>query len=110
MLYRPGMSAQIERVVAQCAAMKSIFARHGIVNILVNDNAPQYASAEFKSFAESWEFSHVTSSPHYAQSNELAERTVQTIKKLLKMSCDPYIALLEYRNTPLDGVGLSPPR
>ena len=38
----------------------------------------------------------------------MAERTVQTVKKLLmkaKMSGnDPYLALLELRNTPLDGL------
>ncbi len=36
---------------------------------------------------------------------------VQTIKNLLKKAqsgkSDPYIALLEYRNTPLDGIGYS---
>uniref|UniRef100_A0A3P8TE00 Integrase catalytic domain-containing protein n=1 Tax=Amphiprion percula TaxID=161767 RepID=A0A3P8TE00_AMPPE len=92
-------------------AMKSIFARHGIPDIVISDNGPQYACEEFRSFAESWEFTHVTSSPGHAQSNGQAERTVQTVKKLLKKSQndagDPYIALLEYRNTPLESVGLS---
>lgn len=46
--------------------MKSIFARHGIADIIVSDNGPQYASAEFSSFAEEWGFKHVTSSPGYA--------------------------------------------
>lgn len=77
--------------------MKSIFARHGIADIVVSDNGPQYASAEFSSFAEEWGFKHVTSSPGYAQSNGQAERAVQTVKNLLKKvqssHCDPYIAL-----------------
>ena len=38
----------------------------------------------------------------------MAERTVQTVKKLLmkakKSGNDPYLALLELRNTPLDGL------
>uniref|UniRef100_A0A9J8AEU2 Uncharacterized protein n=1 Tax=Cyprinus carpio carpio TaxID=630221 RepID=A0A9J8AEU2_CYPCA len=37
---------------------------------------------------------------------------VQTIKRMLTKSQSenghPYIALLEYRNTPLDGIGMSP--
>ena len=45
------------------------------------------------------------SSPGHAQSNGQAERTVQTVKNMLKKAQsgngDPYIALLEYRNTPL---------
>lgn len=36
--------------------MKSIFARHGIADIVVSDNGPQYASAEFSGFAEEWGF------------------------------------------------------
>ncbi|VDI40086.1 Hypothetical predicted protein [Mytilus galloprovincialis] len=48
-----------------------------------------------------------TSSPHYAQSNGQAERSVQTIKKLIMKSKDPHKALLDYRNTPLD-IDLSP--
>ncbi|KAJ8365010.1 hypothetical protein SKAU_G00138410 [Synaphobranchus kaupii] len=67
-------------------SMKSMFARHGIPDIVVSDNGPQYASAEFKTFTESWEFEHVTSSPKHAQSNGQAERMVQTIKNLLKKS------------------------
>lgn len=75
-------------------AMKSLFARHGIPDAVISDNGPPYASAEFKDFAESWEFRHVTSSSTHAQSNGQAERTVQTIKNMLKKSenekGDPY--------------------
>ena len=46
--------------------------------------------------------------PPYQQSNGGAERAVQTIEKLLKKVQNPYKALLNYRNTPLDGIGLFP--
>ncbi len=62
--------------------------------------------------ANSWEFKHTTSSPEFPQTNGQAERAIQTVKCLLKKAqdshTDPYIALLDYRNTSLDGVGHSP--
>lgn len=92
--------------------MKSIFARHGIPDIIVSDNAKQYTSEKFKAFEKTWEFKHVTSSPRYPQSNGMAERTVQTVKQLLKKADregkDPYLSILNYRNTPLDSDMPSP--
>ena len=63
--------------------LKAIFARHGIPETVISDNAPQYSSAEFSKFAQEWGFSHVTISPKYPQRNGEAERTVQTMKNLL---------------------------
>ena len=86
--------------------------RHGIPEILYSDSGPEFSSLEFRRFAKAYEFHHVTSSPRFPQSNGLAERTVQTAKKLLKKAYedkkDPYLAILELRNTPIPGVGLSP--
>ena len=74
----------------------------------MSDNGPQYSSLEFKQFAEAYDFCHTTSSPLFAQSNGQAERTVQTVKKLLKESKDPHLALLTYRSTPFPWCNLSP--
>ena len=75
---------------------------------LFSDNGPQYSSTEFSEFAANYGFVHVTSSPHYPQSNGLTERAVKTTKKLLKESTDQCLALLSYRTTPLPWCGLSP--
>lgn len=89
-------------------AMKSVFSRHGIPEIVRSDNGPQYSSREFKEFSESYTFRHVTSSPHFPQSNGITKRMVKTTKRLLRRSDDPYLALLNYRSTPIPWCGLSP--
>ena len=78
---------------------KSIFARHGIPEVVISDNGPQYASDAYATFAKDYQFYHFTSSPYFAHSNGEAERAVGTIKNLLKESDDPYLALLAYRAT-----------
>ena len=89
--------------------MTSIFARHGIPREVRSDNGPQYISHEFRKFAQDWNFLNVTTSPYHPQANGLAERTVQTIKNLLKKAHtegrDPYISILQYHNTPADQIG-----
>lgn len=86
--------------------LKMIFSRHGIPDLLYTDNGTNYCSEQFKKFSSDWNFKHKTSSPYHQQSNGLAERNIQTIKKLLKKAYDdnkdPYLALLEFRTTPIN--------
>uniref|UniRef100_A0A3B3HH25 Gypsy retrotransposon integrase-like protein 1 n=1 Tax=Oryzias latipes TaxID=8090 RepID=A0A3B3HH25_ORYLA len=86
---------------------KSVFARHGIPDEVRTDNGPQFSSEHFRNFVRCWNFKHVTSSPHFPQSNGEAERAVRTVKNLLKKSGDPYLALMAYRSAPLAN-GYSP--
>ena len=55
---------------------------------------------------------HVTSSPAYLQSNGNVEAAANSAKNVMRKSrkarTDPYLALLEYRNTPSQGLGTSP--
>ncbi|XP_053383774.1 uncharacterized protein K02A2.6-like [Mercenaria mercenaria] len=91
--------------------LKVHFARYGICEKLVSDNGPQLSLALFADFANEWGFSHQTSSPLHPASNGLAEKTVSIVKRLFQKAKeskkDPYIAILGYRNTPLD-CGYSP--
>lgn len=92
--------------------LKAHFARQGIPDIVVSDNGPQYTSGEFLRFSRLWGFQHKTSSPGYPQSNGKAESAVKTAKRLLlkaKMAgFDPYLAILDHRNTPSQGLETSP--
>ena len=88
------------------AKLKGVFARHGIPTELIADHVP-FASAEMAQFAKVWGFKITHSSPAYPQSNGLAERTIQSVKNMLKATTqtgiDPHLALLHLRNTPIMG-------
>ncbi|XP_066289738.1 uncharacterized protein [Branchiostoma lanceolatum] len=79
---------------------------------VVTDNGPQFASEEFKRFAKTWEFKHITTSPYHSQSNGKAESSVKIAKTLLKKAeadrQDPWLAILGWRNTPTQGEDSTP--
>lgn len=89
--------------------MKRIISRHGIMMTLLTDNGPQFTSSEFKDFTEQYGIDHITSSPYRPQSNGLAEKAVQTIKRMMikcaETSEDFHLALLDLRNTPRGDLG-----
>ena len=94
--------------VSTIAALKNVFSRHGIPEVVRSDNGPHYSSQEFADFSKAYSFKHITSSPLYPQSNGQVERTVQTVKKILKHSEDISRGLQVYRSTPLPWCSLSP--
>ena len=88
----------------------SQIARHGIPDIIISDNGPQFSSSWFQQFSKEYVFQHHTSSPYHPQSNGMAEKikspkAVQTIKNILQKVTedkkDFYLALLDLTNTPI---------
>ena len=59
-----------------------IFSKYGWPDTLVSDNGPCYIAETFTSLMKENAVNHITSSPHYPQSNGLAENFVQIIKNL----------------------------
>ena len=72
--------------------LKEIFCIHGIADIVISDNAPQYVSVEFEEFTFQYGFTHTTSGPYFPHGNVEAERAVQTMKCIIVQN-NPDIAL-----------------
>ena len=79
---------------------------------LVTDNGPSFVSSEFAKFAVQWSFQLVTASPRYPQSNGKAENAVRTVERLFTKrqaaGISEFQALLDWRNTPSEGMDTSP--
>ena len=105
-------SLQTTTTKSVCKVLKTLFACYGVPDMLVTDNGPQFSSAELAIFTKVWDFHHQTSSPHYPQSNGKAENAVKTIKRLFtkcrESGQSEFRALLDWRNTPSEGMGTSP--
>ena len=88
--------------------LKSHFARHGSPYLLVSDNGPQFAAAEFRKFT----IEHTPTSPYNSKANRKVEAAVKSVKRLLRKTTkggdDFYLGLLAERNIPSQGIGSSP--
>ena len=65
-----------------------MFATHGIPEVIISDNGPQFQCREFNVFARVYDLQHQTSSPGFPQANGEAESAVKIAKKLLQQA-DP---------------------
>ena len=96
-----GKSMLAQSIVAHT---KSVISEYGIPEVIISDNGPQYSSELYQKFCHVYGITHRTSSPTYPQSNGQAERSIQTVKRLLLKALesgdDPNVALLNYRSTP----------
>ena len=84
------------------------FREVGVPLRLRTDGGPQFTSSDFADFTKRWGVHHITSSPHYPQSNGHAEAAVKAVKHLIlktapsgNIDCEAFDrGLLELRNTP----------
>ncbi len=85
-------------------------ARHGIPEIALTDNGPQFVGGEYEGLCHRYCIQHITSSPYWPQGNGKAEASVKIVKGFMKKSGRNNLqeALLTYRNTPPQGHTLSP--
>ena len=98
---------QAKTASAVISHFRTVFARHGLPEIVVADNMP-FDSSEMRMFAVEYGFAINTSSPEHAASNGQSEWMIGTVKQLMRKanedSRDPHLALLAYRDTPCGGV------
>ena len=89
-----------------------IFSEFGKPLVFRSDNGPCYSSQEFRFFMQNWLIEHRTSSPHYPQSNGIAESMVKVSKNLIEKAVRQDLPwnqlLLDYRCTPISSEILSP--
>ena len=64
-------------------ATKQHFNRHGIPHTLITDSGAQFTSDLFKTFAKTYQFNHITSSPYWLQSNGPVEAAVKSARHIL---------------------------
>ena len=93
------------------------FQTYGTPDGLSTDGGPPFTSSLFQEFLQTWCVRHRLSSVAYPQSNGRAELAVKTAKRIVNGNTDPRAsldnnnvarAILQYRNTPIQGIGLSP--
>ena len=90
---------------AVCKEILNIVTELGKPYIIRSDNGPCYTGTEFKELMKLLQIQHITSSPHFPQSNGFAEAMVKIAEKLMDCSTlqeKPWnFGLMEYRCTPL---------
>ena len=78
---------------------------------LITNNDPEFSSQKFRSFSKTWDKLHKSLSPHYHQSNELTERSIQTLTQTLnvaKLYSEDHFLLIFSLNSQPDENGASP--
>ena len=101
---------------ATIRALRFLFATHGLPEVIVSDNGPQFVAQKMKDFLKSNGIRQCLSSPYHPASYGEAERVLRTFKESMKtMKDEPGTQaeklarfLLSYRTTPHTGTGCTP--
>ena len=92
--------------------LKPHLAGYGLQERINTHNRPQFDCREFQPFAEQYQFEHIRTSPQYPPSPTARQRTVFSVKQILKKAIeagrDPQLSLLDFRNTPSERMDSSP--
>ena len=64
--------------------LHELFARFGVVDCLVSDNATQFTLSEFKEFCKTYQIKHITTPQNHPRSNGQAECFMDMLKRALK--------------------------
>ena len=109
---KPG-HATTSKLMSIC---RHLFQTYGTPDELSTDGGPPFTSSIFQEFFQTWCVTHRLSSVAYSQSNGQAELAVKTAKRIVNGNTGPQgsldndnvaWAILQYRNTPIQGIGLS---
>ena len=73
---------QFKRPTTNCMVgfLHELFARVGVVDCVVTDNATQFTSSEFRDFRKTYQVDHITTPQYHPRSNWQDERFVYTLK------------------------------
>ena len=99
---------------ATISGLRTLFATHGLPEMLVTDNGSNFTSSEFKDFVNRNGIKHVRTAPYHPSSNGLVERAVQVVKgglrKMKEGTIETKLArfLFHYRNRPHTTTGRTP--
>ena len=111
--FRPGQ-ATAQRLISIC---RELFQTYGAPEELSSDGGSVFTSYAFQNFLTTWGVDHRLSSVAYPQSNGRAELAVKSAKRIIHGNTGPdgsldndrvARAVLQCRNTPIQGLGLSP--
>ena len=113
----PELYRQNGKALTLIKTCRNLFAQFGIPEEIASDGGPPFTSHEWKQFLNQWAIRWRLSSANFPQSNGRAELAVKSCKRLLRSNtgADGSLdtakvtkALLQYRNTPIAGISMSP--
>ena len=76
-----------------CKTVEGLFLRNGPPLKVVKDNGANFTSKKFQALKEKVGVEHANCSPHHHQGNRLAEKSVDTLKRMLQK--EPRLSVAE---------------